>query len=139
MSHITLQAESYSHVYHTKCSGEVLLNPHGPVLYGPAKHAVFILKRITTAHSFALNISLSQSRPSHKFITPGPDRLPPVEFMAGLHTAARSNTPPKGRCGSTFEDIPARLPMELRCYVLLVLLRRLNVPSVLDLHLSPGN
>jgi hypothetical protein len=47
-------------------------NPHCPVLYTPAERAVCILKRITTAHSSALHISLSQSRPSPGFITPVP-------------------------------------------------------------------
>jgi hypothetical protein len=75
-----------------KGSGEVLFNQHSPVLYGLAERAVCILKRVTTAHSSTLNISLCQSRPSPGFITPGPDRLPPVEFMAGLHTAVRSYT-----------------------------------------------
>jgi hypothetical protein len=82
-----------SQVYHTqKGSGEVSFNPHGTVLYSPAERAVRILKRITTAHSSTLYISLCQSRPSPGFITPGPDCLPPVEFMAGLHPAVRSNT-----------------------------------------------
>ncbi len=53
-------------------SGEVLFNPHGPVLYGPAERAVCILKRITTAHSSTLDISLCESRPSPRFITPVP-------------------------------------------------------------------
>ncbi len=84
------------HVYHThKSSGEVLFNPHAPVLYGPAERTVCILKRKTTAHSSTLHISLRLSRPSPGFTTPVPDRLPPVEFMAGLHTAVRSNTEPK--------------------------------------------
>jgi hypothetical protein len=65
--------ESSSHVYHTQtCSGEVSLNPHGPVLYGPAERAVCILKKFTTAHSSTLHISLCQSRPSPGFITPVP-------------------------------------------------------------------
>ncbi len=74
-----------------KGSGGVSFNLHSPLLYGPAERAVCILKRITTARSSTLNISLCQSRPSPGFITPSPYRLPPVEFMAGLHTAIRSN------------------------------------------------
>ncbi len=102
-----------SHVYHTQnCSGGVSFNP----LYCPAERAVCILKRITTAHSSTLHISLRQSRPSPGFITPVPGRLPPVEFMAGLHPAVRSNTPPKGRRSSTFEDIPAQFPIEFCCW-----------------------
>ena len=53
--------------------------------------------------------------------------------MAGLHTAVRSNIPPKGRRGSTFEDIPAQFPIEF-CYHVLLPLRRLKVPSVSGLH-----
>ncbi len=39
--------------------------------------------------------------------------------MAGLHPAVRSNTFPKGRRGSTFEGIPAQLPIEFCCYAVL--------------------
>jgi hypothetical protein len=114
-------------------SGEVWFNPHGPVLYGPAERAICILKRSTTAHSSTLHISLRQSRPSPGFITPVPVRLPPGEFMVGLHPAVRPNTHPMGRRGSTFEDIPVQFPIEFCCYALPPLLR-LKVPSVSELH-----
>ncbi len=65
-------ASSVMFTRHKKGSGEVLFNPHGPVLYGPAERAVCILKRITTVHFSTLHISLSQPRPSPGFITPVP-------------------------------------------------------------------
>jgi hypothetical protein len=110
-----------------KGTGEVSFNPHAAVLYGPAERAVCILKRIITAHSSTLYTSLCQSRPSSRFITAGPDRLFPVEFMAGLHTAVRS-TPLRSaesrRRGSTVEDILAQFRIEFCCFVLLPLRRR---------------
>ena len=89
---IAVKLRIISHVYHTqKGSGEVLFNPHGPVLYGPAKRCVYTLKRIATAHSSTLDISLSQLRPSPGFITPVPWSSASGEFVAGLDTAVRSN------------------------------------------------
>ncbi len=123
-----------SHVYHTqKGSGEVSFNLHGPVLYGPAERAVCTLKRITTAHSSTLHISLSQSRPSPGFITPVP-RLSASGWVHGWPSSCRTvKHPSEGPTGSTFEDIPAQFPIEFCCHVLLPL-RKLKVPSVSDLH-----
>jgi hypothetical protein len=55
--------------------------------------------------------TLRQSGPSPRFMSPGLGRLPPdsqirvvcLRFRAGLFTAVRSNTPPKGRRGSTLK------------------------------------
>ena len=66
---------------------------------------------------------------------PRPDRLPPDEVMAGFHNFIlpySQTPPPKGRRGSTFEDIPAQFLLNC-CHVLLPL-RRLKVPLVSDLH-----
>jgi hypothetical protein len=119
-----------------KSSGEVSFNPHGPVLYGPVERAVCILKRITTAHSSTLHISLLIHVRVPGSLLPSLSRLPPGEFMAGLHPAKRANIPPKGQRGSTFEDIPAQFPIEFYCYAFLQVLPllRLKVSSVSDLH-----
>jgi hypothetical protein len=58
-----------SHVYPTqKGSGEVSFYPHGPVLYGPAKHP----KKDYNGPFLNLEHFPCQSRPSHGFITPCP-------------------------------------------------------------------
>ncbi len=91
------QLRIISHVYHTRQgSGEVSLNLHGPVLYGPAERAVCILKWITSAHSSTLHISLRQSRPSPGFITPVPQPSASGWVHGGLSSCRTVKHPSEG-------------------------------------------